>query len=253
MEELETYHIVWLIILLFANHMFIYLFNLRTDKQEVVKKVYGLEPGAEQLKEEFRNSLITAPIHPLLILLFVSMGWLTTSEKNLSTVITSFFVMFWWTEFWFYASHRAMHTKWLIGIHKEHHRSYITNPMTAASFSLIEKTIFTLGIVGFASIYSHYLPFSFNGLCIYYVFYFAVTVLGHSNVEFRNARYPFSLMGYFINAPSYHAMHHARYVKNYGLVTSVFDRLFGTRWNDYEKVLERAANGKPLEKLSERP
>jgi sterol desaturase/sphingolipid hydroxylase (fatty acid hydroxylase superfamily) len=125
--------------------------------------------------------------------------------------------------------------------------------MSAVSFSLLEKALFTLGIVGFASLYASYFSFSFHGLCIYYTFYFATNVLGHSNIEFRNARYPYSLMGYMINSPSYHAMHHARYVKNYGLITSVFDRLFNTRWTDSDKVVVRAADGKPLKKLSERP
>ncbi|HWJ25042.1 MAG TPA: sterol desaturase family protein, partial [Flavisolibacter sp.] len=54
------------------------------------------------------------------------------------------------------------------------------------------------------------------------------------------------------NTPTYHAMHHARYVKNYGLITSTLDRLFNTMWEDYDQVQSRAASEQPLNKLSER-
>jgi sterol desaturase/sphingolipid hydroxylase (fatty acid hydroxylase superfamily) len=47
-------------------------------------------------------------------------------------------------------------------------------------------------------------------------------------------------------------MHHARYVKNYGLITSTLDRLFNTMWEDYDKVQSRAASNQPLQKLSEK-
>jgi len=51
--------------------------------------------------------------------------------------------------------------------------------------------------------------------------------------------------------PSYHALHHARYVKNYGLITPWFDRLFGTQWPDVAEVQTRAASGEPLRHLAE--
>ena len=253
MESIENYQIAWLIALLFVNHIFIYLFEFYAKRRNDIKKIYALVPSDRQLRTEFKNSLITTPVHSLIIFLFLIAGLLIVANESILTVLVTFFVMFWWTEFWHYLSHRAMHSKFLLKIHREHHKSYITNPMSAVSFSILEKSIFTLGIVGFASLYSYFFSFSFNGLCIYYTFYFATNVLGHSNIEFRSAKYPFSLMGYIVNSPSYHAMHHARYVKNYGLITSIFDRLFNTRWTDSDKVVVRAAEGRPLERLSEKP
>ncbi len=251
--SIETYQAIWLVALVFVNHILIYLYRLYTERQKDVKKIYGLTPSERQLKAEFRNGLMTTPVHSLIILLFLVSGLLKVTSEDIGTIVLTFFVVFWWTEFWHYISHRAMHLKVFLSIHREHHRSHITNPWSAVSFSLLEKTIFSLGIVSFAALYSHYFSFSFHGFCAYYTFYFATNILGHSNIEFRSARYPFSLMGYIINSPSYHAMHHARYVKNYGLITSVFDRLFNTRWEDSDGVLIRAAEGKPLKKLSEKP
>jgi sterol desaturase/sphingolipid hydroxylase (fatty acid hydroxylase superfamily) len=71
-------------------------------------------------------------------------------------------------------------------------------------------------------------------------------------VEIRDPNYAKTWIGKVINTPTYHAMHHARYVKNYGLITSTLDRLFNTMWEDYDKVQSRAAMDQPLAKLSER-
>lgn len=102
------------------------------------------------------------------------------------------------------------------------------------------------------SILSFYIPISFYGIIAYYLFYFITNALGHSNIEIRNPQYAQSWIGKIINTPTYHAMHHARYVKNYGLITSTLDRLFNTMWEDYDKVQTRAALEQPLDKLSER-
>ena len=86
----------------------------------------------------------------------------------------------------------------------------------------------------------------------YYIFYFITNVLGHSNMEIRDPEYAKTWTGKVLNTPTFHAMHHARYVKHYGLITSTLDRLFNTMWEDYDKVQSRAASQQPLNKLSER-
>ena len=173
MASIELYQIVWLIALLGVNHVFIYAFDLYTRRRDGVKKIYALVPSDHQLKAEFRNSLITTPVHSLIIFLFLFAGLLQVTDERIGTILITFLVMFWWTELWHYVSHRAMHSRLLLSIHREHHKSHITNPMSAVSFSLLEKSLFTLGIVGFASFYASYFSFSFHGLCIYYTFYFS--------------------------------------------------------------------------------
>jgi sterol desaturase/sphingolipid hydroxylase (fatty acid hydroxylase superfamily) len=96
------------------------------------------------------------------------------------------------------------------------------------------------------------MPISFYGIVAYYIFYFITNTLGHSNFEIRDPGYAKTWIGKVINTPTYHAMHHARYVKNYGLITSTLDRMFNTMWEDYDKVQTRAAAEEPLTKLSER-
>ena len=116
----------------------------------------------------------------------------------------------------------------------------------------MEKFIFSAGIIGPVAALSLIMPISFYGIIAYYIFYFITNVIGHSNVEIREKGYAETLIGKTLNSSTYHAMHHARYIKNYGLITSTLDRLFNTMWEDYDKVQSRAAIGQPLARLSER-
>ena len=131
-------------------------------------------------------------------------------------------------------------------------RFFIVEVTGSISFSFLEKFIFSVGIIFPVAALSHIIPISFFGIFAYYLFYFITNVLGHSNIEIRKPGYTQTWIGKIINTPTYHAMHHARYVKNYGLITSTLDRLFNTMWEDYDKVQTRAASDQPLEKLSER-
>ena len=145
-----------------------------------------------------------------------------------------------------------MHTRSLHFIHREHHLSHLTAAWTSVSFSLAEKGVFSFGILGGLALVSHWESLSAFGIFAYYVMYFCTNTLGHANFEFRKPGYYDRFMSRLFNSPTYHALHHARYTKNYGLITPWFDRLFGTRWEDVAAVQTRAAVGVPLTRLGER-
>jgi sterol desaturase/sphingolipid hydroxylase (fatty acid hydroxylase superfamily) len=244
-------YILPLIFLAVSNYVIVYGFIL-LFKSRKVRRIYNLEASQDQLREELNNSFLTSPLHSVLIGLALYSGILKDCETSVLTVGYTFLIVFVWTEIWHYFSHRAMHIKWLLFIHREHHRSKVTNPLSSISFSFLEKFIFTAGIILPVAGLSWLMPVSFYGIIAYYVFYFITNALGHSNIEIRKPGYAQTRIGKIINTPAYHAMHHARYVKNYGLITSTLDRLFNTMWEDYDKVQTRAASEQPLSKLSER-
>jgi sterol desaturase/sphingolipid hydroxylase (fatty acid hydroxylase superfamily) len=244
-------YLLSLLLLAVANYVIVYGF-IQLFKSKKVRRIYNLEASQEQLREELNNSFLTSPLHSLLIGLALYVGILKDCETSVFNVVYTFLIVFVWTEIWHYFSHRAMHIKWLLFIHREHHKSKVTNPLTSISFSFLEKFIFTTGILIPVSALSQVMPISFYGVIAYYLFYFITNALGHSNIEIRKPGYAQSWIGTIINTPAYHAMHHARYVKNYGLITSTLDRLFNTMWEDYDKVQTRAASEQPLSKLSER-
>jgi len=241
----------WLIAaLLVINFPFVLIVKRMVAKPGATH-VYNLAPQQGQISKEIKNSIATTPVHAALLAVFISTGMLRTTDENILTVLSSFTIAFLWTEIWHYASHIAMHTKPLHFIHREHHKSRVTNPWSSVSFSFLEKFIFSLGIIGFMALLSQFIAVSVFGIGAYYILYFYTNTLGHSNYEFRAARYYERFAGKIFNCPSYHAMHHARYTKNYGLMTPWLDQLFGTAWEDISEVQTRAAEKKPLNTLRE--
>jgi sterol desaturase/sphingolipid hydroxylase (fatty acid hydroxylase superfamily) len=244
-------HLITLLLLAVANHIIVFGF-IMVYKSRKVRRIYNLEASQDQLKEELNNSWLTSPLHSFLIGAALYSGFLHQYPETWLNITYTFAIVFVWTEVWHYFSHRAMHHKALLFIHREHHKSKITTLLSSISFSFLEKFIFSVGIIGPVAMLSWVMPISFYGIVAYYVFYFVTNALGHSNIEIREPGYAQTWIGKVINTPAYHAMHHARYVKNYGLITSTLDRLFNTMWEDYDKVQSRAASDQPLSKLSER-
>jgi Delta7-sterol 5-desaturase len=238
-------------ILAIANYPFVLLVDWYVNNHPV-KMVYKIKEHAGQRSREIKNSLITTPIHAILFIAFIFSGLLRTGPETIGLSVSTFTLTFLWTEIWHYVSHIAMHTKYLHFIHREHHKSHLTAPWTSVSFSFLEKFIFSFGILGGLSIVSQWHKLSAFGIFAYYLIYFFTNTLGHANFEFRKPGYYDSSMGRFLNSPTYHALHHARYVKNYGLLTPWLDQIFGTRWKDVPEVQTRAASGMPLMRLGEK-
>jgi Delta7-sterol 5-desaturase len=217
-----------------------------------VKLVYGVAAPEGQRVREIRNALTTTPVHALLFMAFIWSGWLVIGEETAFLIITTFVGTLLWTEVWHYFSHRAMHLRIIHFLHREHHRSRVTGVWSSVSFSFLEKFIFSAGILGGLAAISQAHSVSAIGITAYYVMYFFTNTLGHANFEFRKPDYRSSVMGKIFNSPSYHAMHHARYDLNYGLLTPWLDQILGTEWKDAPNVQTSAAMGHPLKTLSER-
>jgi Delta7-sterol 5-desaturase len=247
---MTTIYILFILLVAFSNYLIVYLYSILIKRKDV-RKVYAIDTDEKQLEREFKNALFTTPVHAL-ILATVYFAKLLLPVETAATIFYTFLITFFWTEVWHYFSHRAMHTKLLLFIHLEHHRSMTTGPWTAVSFSVLEKLIFSLGIALPITLLSQILPISLIGLCLYYLFYFVTNVIGHSNAEIRRRGYTNTWIGKVINTPTYHAMHHARFIKNYGLITSVLDRVFNTMWKDYEDVHESVSASRPLKNHREK-
>jgi sterol desaturase/sphingolipid hydroxylase (fatty acid hydroxylase superfamily) len=242
---------IYSFILAVINYPFVILVD-RHARRTPVKRIFAVAASTEQRSREQRNSYGTTPIHALLFCAFIASGVLKTADEHVSRALATFLLAFLWTELWHYGSHRAMHMNQLHFIHREHHLSMLTAPWTSVSFSLLEKFVFSLGILGGLALMSRLAPLSAFGIFAYYILYFFTNTLGHGNFEIRRPGYYQRFMGKVFNSPSYHALHHARYVKNFGLITPWLDRLFGTEWADVAQVQTRAASGQPLIRLSEK-
>jgi sterol desaturase/sphingolipid hydroxylase (fatty acid hydroxylase superfamily) len=160
--------------------------------------------------------------------------------------------LFIWIEIWFYVSHRLMHHPKLYWMHKHHHDSVVTTPLTSLSFSLIERAFLLAGVfAGIALVNLFWAP-NLLGLVLAMMTNYFFNTWIHSNVEVFPRGFAGSRLGRWFITPSFHAMHHTRFNGHYGLYTAFLDRWFGTEFEDYEYVFERAASGDGLTRPGER-
>ena len=217
------------------------------------RRVYRLAYAEGQIGSELQSAVAVIAFDAMIFSTIRHFGLIHYADSpSLALGILTFLLMAVWTEIWFYVSHRAMHHKALFWIHRQHHTAKVTDPLTSLSFSLLERAVLLGGILGVAAALSLVVPLSMSGLIAVGLVNYLLNVLGHSNVEFVPASFARSPIGRVFITPSYHSMHHARYRGHYGLFTTTLDRMFGTRFEDYEEVYDRARSGAGLTRLGER-
>lgn len=118
--------------------------------------------------------------------------------------------------------------------------------MSALSFSVVEGLVIIVGYLAGMVVISYWTPLTFAGLFLHIVVINHIfNTLGHSNVELVPPGSPF-------NGTTFHAMHHARFSGNYGLLTPILDRVFGTQFPDYREVHEHVHAGGGLRHFTDR-
>ena len=213
------------------------------------RTIYDLPISREQIRRELRNSL-HAPMHAVLLAPLLYFGFF--ANTTWLSLILSLVVATVWAEIWHYASHRAFHLHWLHWIHREHHKSHLNSWLTAISFSFSEKLIFDAGFLGALAGLDRWVSLNFAGIAAWYIGYLMINSFSHANFELKSDHYT-RVIGKVLTTTTYHALHHSRYIGNFGLGTRVLDRLFHTEWDDYEPLYRQITKEKrPLRKLSER-
>lgn len=221
----------------------IWLFKAMSKRTERHTIVAG-EVTREQRRRELGSLWLTLA-DAALIFIGVSTGVLSLAPESVGRVIGTALLMFVWVEIWFYGSHLAMHRSAMLWrFHRHHHLSQTLTPMTAASFSVVEKLFgYSLPWVGFAALLSAVWPVSFLGITLYYIVYYFSSPLAHSNRESRPEMMHHLFGVRWFATPSGHALHHAHANANYGFYTNFLDNWLGTAHPDTETVYYRARAG----------
>ena len=243
--------IVVLLVIAFLGHaMALFWYLAVTRKWRISQRViYDLPIPKEQIRRELRNSVHT-PIHAVILAGCLALGLFRNT--GVASFVYSAVLTTVWAEIWHYASHRAFHLPRLHWIHVEHHRSRLNSWLTAISFSFSEKLIFDVGLLGVLAVVDQFISLNFYGIAGWYIGYLIINSFSHANFEFRPKNYNRG-PGKVLTTTTYHSLHHSRYTGNYGLGTRVLDRIFGTEWEDYERLYDRVSTEQaPLRKLRER-
>jgi Delta7-sterol 5-desaturase len=241
-----------LVVIATLGHAMAFMWYLAVNNNWKIceRTIYDLPFKKDQVRRELINSVHT-PIHAVALLVYMYLGFF--ANRSWISFWPSVLVTFVGAEIWHYGSHRAFHLKSLHWIHLEHHKSLTNSPFTAISFSLWEKLIFDIGLLGILATVD-YLIYSLNffGIAAWYVGYLIINSFSHANFELHSSDYN-SRLGKFLTSTTYHSLHHSRYTGNYGLGTRLLDKLFKTEWDDYERLYERICRDEvPLTTLREK-
>jgi Delta7-sterol 5-desaturase len=173
-------------------------------------------------------------------------------EPSVARGVATFAAMLVGFQVFYWGLHRAMHTRHLLFIHRWHHRSKVTTPLSGQSMHPIEAALWMLGYAGLPILFSRIAPISFWGWVAYLAFNVNGNIVGHANAEPTAKLAATRLASLFANPFVYHALHHARWTVNYAFQASIMDRLFGTEAPDWEDLYARVSAGNPLTRMNEK-
>jgi Delta7-sterol 5-desaturase len=215
------------------------------------RRVFDVPLKRGQLRHE---AIGTALFHVVFIPPFVlalHSGAIRFSDGWLAQVL-GFAVAWYGFVFFYYFMHRAMHHKRLFWMHRWHHASLVTTPMSGLSMHPVEAIGWVVGMLGPAIVLSSFGLLGAWGWGFFLAVHWIGNIVGHSNAELSPVRSTWMSSLLMTNPISYHSLHHARFDGHYGFVVAAMDRAFGTEWNDWLAVHHSVMDGKPLTSLREK-
>lgn len=142
-------------------------------------------------------------------------------------VVPAACLLFW--EAWFYAGHRALHTRALYRFHRPHHAVRGVHP--SLSFTAAETALLSAGFYVPLALAAHLAhAVSVATLAVTFTVAYALNVASHLERNLLGEAHDAGPLRHLVNSARYHAAHHRRPDCNYGLVSPWLDRLFGTEF-----------------------
>lgn len=143
-------------------------------------------------------------------------------------------------DFYFYWMHRLIHHEKLFErVHRTHHLSTNPSPWAAFAFHPLEGVLEALIIVIIAVV----MPVHVAALSLFALLSLIYNVYGHLGYEVMPRALAKSPPGAWLNKSAYHNLHHRAFSSNYGLYTTIWDRMFGTFNENSESLYDRATLG----------
>ncbi len=157
-------------------------------------------------------------------------------QYGLLWLALSFPLMLLWHDFYFYWTHRLLHSRWLFRrVHGVHHRSRNPSPWAAYAFHPVEALVNSL-VTPLAL-----LVVPLHGLVL---FAFAIHQIvrnahGHLAIETMPRGFARHWLGGRFTTTTHHHLHHETAQGNYGLWFTFWDRWMGTERSDYHARFEK--------------
>jgi lathosterol oxidase len=216
------------------------------------RRIFAVNLAEGQVRWESWANLRFCVLASVTFAAVLGTGALGPMEESWTAGIFSFLFLWIGFDFYYYWLHRALHWRPLIPFHRLHHKSRVCTPLTGFSLGWVESASWIAGWVVFALLASWIHPLNMTGLMAYGVVIFVANVIGHTNTEWFPRLSGTRTMSWGNHPITFHALHHARYVKHFSFAFTAFDRLFGTEWEDWQSLFRRILDGQPLTRLQER-
>ena len=194
-------------------------------------------PGAQDLRREMAYSFSTLCVFAALGVAVVAALWQgqiviyrQPDRYGWWWLIASLPLMLLWHDFYFYWTHRLLHTPWwLRHVHGVHHRSRQPSPWAAYSFHPLEALI--NGLV--TPLALCVVPLHWSVLLLFSLHQILRNAHGHAAVETMPRGFVQHALGRHFTTTTHHHLHHESARGNYGLWFTWWDRWCGTERTDY--------------------
>lgn len=211
------------------------------------RKVFDLPLKRGQLRTEILGTILFHALFVPALAGAIASGAISFSTGWLAELL-GFFGPWYGFMIFYYFLHRAMHHPRLFWMHRWHHVSMVTTPMTGFSMHPAEALGWIVGMLGPCIVLSRLGLLGFGGFLAWLGFVWSGNIAGHANAELFPLRSS-ALTTVWSNPISYHSLHHARFTGHYGFVAAFMDRLFGTEFADWKEVHDRVYDGEPMTSL----
>lgn len=216
------------------------------------RRIFDLPLASGQIRREVLANVGFVLLATVAFTIAVASGILRADASGAGPALLTFLACFVGFEVYYYAQHRALHTRALVRFHRWHHRSKVTTPLSGQSLGVVEALGWIGGLLLVPALLTLVGLLHGGALMAFLSLGAAGNIIGHANADPHPSASGRREKSWFTHPFTYHALHHARWLGHYGLGTSVLDRLYGTEWEDWPSLHARVIAGDPLRSLKER-
>ncbi len=208
-------------------------------RRRLAHRLIAQWPSSGDVRREIRYSISTLLVFAavgLAVLAAVITGrvevYFQASRHGWVWLVLSFPLMLLWHDFYFYVTHRLLHTRWWFRhVHGVHHRSRNPSPWAAYSFHPAEALVNALVTPLALAV----VPLHVGVLLAFTLHQIVRNVHGHAAVEIMPAGFARHWLWGRFTTTTHHHLHHETAQGNYGLWFSWWDRWLGTEHVQYQQ------------------
>ncbi len=213
-------------------------------RRRLAHRLIAAWPSSADMRREMGYSLSTLMVFSaqgLVVFAGILRGdmvvYIKPGAYGLAWLALSFPLMLLWHDFYFYWTHRLLHSRWLFRrVHGVHHRSRNPSPWAAYAFHPVEALVNSL-VTPLAL-----LVVPLHGLVLFAFTIHQITrnTHGHLAVETMPRGFTRHWLGGRFTTTTHHHLHHETAQGNYGLWFTHWDRWMGTERADYHARFDKA-------------